>query len=100
MTPASTKLLNQYRSALSNEIITGEQEFSSLASCRKYQAITEASRNALEAHIEKLERAAGALRAIKARIDGVFDDPDLTAFGPLSTDSCEDVYKITTGALP
>lgn len=35
-----------------------------------------------------------ALNAITARINGVFDDPDLMIFGPLSTDALADILAI------
>lgn len=44
--------------------------------------------------------ATAALRAIVARIQGVFDDPDLVAFGALSTDIAADVLAIATAGLP
>ena len=47
----------------------------------------------------KTENLRGTLHAIKARIEGVFDDPDLKAYGPLSTDSREDILNIVTTAL-
>ena len=40
-----------------------------------------------------------AIRAIIARIDGVFDDPDLLAFGPLHIDKMVDVKEISNAAL-
>lgn len=40
-----------------------------------------------------------ALRAIIARVDGVFDDPDLMAVGPLLPDSDEDVVYIAKKAI-
>ena len=40
-----------------------------------------------------------ALRAIIARIDGVFDDKDLMAFGPLSTNTLNDIYEIARNAI-
>lgn len=47
----------------------------------------------VEAAVE-IERLRAALNAIKARINGVFDDPDLTAFGLLSVDHDDDVLAI------
>lgn len=40
-----------------------------------------------------------ALRAIVARIDGVWDDKDLMAFGPLSTNTLDDIYEIARSAI-
>jgi hypothetical protein len=40
-----------------------------------------------------------ALRAIVARIDGVWDDKDLMVFGPLSTNTLDDVYEIARSAI-
>lgn len=39
-----------------------------------------------------------ALRAIEARIQGKFDDPDIKAFGPLSTDSEQDILEMIEAA--
>lgn len=39
-----------------------------------------------------------ALRAIEARIQGKFDDPDLKAFGPLWTDSEQDILDLIEAA--
>lgn len=99
MSPKSDKLLQQLLRTHRDELVTGEQDNVDMAHLGKLQTATTDCLNALEAHIEKLERGAAALRAIKARIDGVFDDPDLMACGALSTDSCHDVYQITIGAL-
>lgn len=41
-----------------------------------------------------------ALRAIVARIQGEFDQPDLVAFGPLSPDRMADVLAIAEAAPP
>lgn len=43
--------------------------------------------------------AAQALRAVEAREQGVFDDPDLVAFGPLSCDTAMDVLAIKRHCL-
>lgn len=40
-----------------------------------------------------------ALKAIKARINGVWDDPDLMAFGPLSANGDDDILELTTAAI-
>lgn len=40
------------------------------------------------------EDAKSALRAIIARIKGVWDDPDLMAIGPLHSDPMYDVLRI------
>ena len=40
-----------------------------------------------------------ALRAIKARIDGVWDDPDLLAFGERHVNSLEDIEAIVNKVL-
>ena len=40
-----------------------------------------------------------ALQAIAARINGVWDDPALMAFGPLSLDSDEDILKLANTAI-
>jgi hypothetical protein len=39
-----------------------------------------------------------ALRAIQARIRGEWDCPDLVKFGPLSTDTLQDVLAIIKAA--
>jgi len=44
-------------------------------------------------------RLADALRAIIARINGIYDAPELKAIGPLSVDSDEDVLRIAEDAL-
>ena len=40
-----------------------------------------------------------ALRAIKARIKGVWDDPDLVKFGELMVDSDEDILALAEAAI-
>src|SRR5690349_9189461 len=40
-----------------------------------------------------------ALRAIRARVVGEYDQPELVAFGPLSTDSAHDCSAIASLAL-
>lgn len=40
-----------------------------------------------------------ALRAIKARLDGVFDHPDLVAFGPLREELQADLAALTEAGL-
>lgn len=47
----------------------------------------------------EIERLQGALLAIKGRINGVFDDPNLVLYGALNVDSQEDVLSIATEAL-
>lgn len=44
-------------------------------------------------------RLRGALRAIIARFQGRFDDPDLMGYGPFTTDSPGDVIAIAKEAL-
>lgn len=44
------------------------------------------------------EAAKAAVRAIIARIKGVWDQPDLKAFGPLSTSTLDDVLAIAVAA--
>lgn len=58
LTPESKKLMQRYASAISNEVITGEQDFVSVAKMKKYEAATESARIALEAHIAQLEASA------------------------------------------
>lgn len=58
MTPESLKLLQHYKGALTNEIITGESDIVFPATLRKYEAATSAAHSALVAHIEALEDAA------------------------------------------
>lgn len=45
------------------------------------------------------DKYARALRAIRARIDGVFDDPDLVSFGPLAFWPNEDITRIIDSVL-
>jgi len=52
-----------------------------------------------EADLAKAERYERALRAILARIDGVYDDPDLMSMGPLHTDRGADVRHFAEEAL-
>ena len=40
-----------------------------------------------------------ALKAIVARIDGVYDDPFLVAFGPLSVNRIQDIKEIAHRAI-
>jgi hypothetical protein len=40
-----------------------------------------------------------ALRAVYARIQGIWDDPDLQHLGPLSTNQTQDILTIIAGAL-
>ena len=40
-----------------------------------------------------------ALKAIVARIDGVWDNPELVEIGPISTDTISDVHRIAKNAL-
>jgi hypothetical protein len=40
-----------------------------------------------------------ALRAINARIDGVWDDPCLVSFGPMSPDALADIRLIANAGL-
>lgn len=39
------------------------------------------------------------LKAIQARIDGVWDNPELVSFGPLSTDTLQDVKELVEVAF-
>lgn len=43
---------------------------------------------------ESLSRKVPALTAIKARIDGDWDNPDLLHYGPLTTDTNADIKRI------
>jgi hypothetical protein len=45
------------------------------------------------------EKYRRALLAIRARIQGVWDQPDLVAFGPLNTCETSDVLEIAQDAL-
>lgn len=45
-------------------------------------------------------KATNALRAIQARINGVFDDPDLVAIGLLNIEPNVDILNIIDKALP
>lgn len=40
------------------------------------------------------------LRAVRARIQGIWDDPDLMEKGPLSTDTTADVLAYVEEAVP
>ena len=40
-----------------------------------------------------------SLKAISALINGIWDDPNLEAFGPLSTDKQEDILEISDNAI-
>lgn len=40
-----------------------------------------------------------ALQAIKSRINGVWDDPALMAFGPLSVNGDDDILELATAAI-
>lgn len=75
MTPASQNLLTVFARAITNEVITGEQEHANPKTLRKYAAITAAKRTELEAHIEKLERAAAALATLVGQLQD-FDIED------------------------
>lgn len=46
------------------------------------------------------EQMESALRAIIARIEGVFDDPDLMSFGSLGFMMSDDILAIARKALP
>lgn len=48
---------------------------------------------------QRHEAALAALRAIRARVDGVWDHPDLKAFGPLHSDPMKDIMAIAHTAL-
>ena len=49
--------------------------------------------------IDKLTICVKGLKAIQARISGVWDEPALEAFGPLSVDTVKDVLSIAEQAL-
>lgn len=48
---------------------------------------------------ELADELAAALQAIRARVNGVWDDPALTAWGALSPNSVQDVLEISKAAL-
>ena len=45
------------------------------------------------------DRAIQALKAVVARYEGLFDDPDLVAFGDLCTNYASDMARIAKTAL-
>ncbi len=49
---------------------------------------------ALADQAEEILKMDRALKAIHARVDGVFDDPDLMSFGPLHDNLRADVKRI------
>lgn len=57
------------------------------------------SETPLDSVIDKLTICVKGLKAIQARISGVWDDPALEAFGPLSSDTVKDVLTIAEQAL-
>ena len=52
-----------------------------------------------EAYDDYEGRLCDALRAIVARINGEFDAPELSAFGPLSIDPLQDIKYIAETAI-
>jgi hypothetical protein len=47
----------------------------------------------------RIERLTASLRAIDARVQGVWDDPDLMAHGPLGPSAADDCEAIAAAAL-
>ena len=60
---------------------------------------TAMQRERIDGLCAQVAELAGALGAIRARIAGVYDDPDLLAFGPLGIDTEADCAIIARDAL-